>query len=257
MDLHLTLVQPDLAWEDPGRNREQIGNMLGEVGGNTDLIILPETFATGFSMNARAMAETMEGPTVQWMYRKAETLNAVVCGSLIISDGGKYYNRMVWMRPDGSYAYYNKRHRFSMAGEDKVFEAGSERVVATLKGWRVLLQICYDLRFPVWGRNHGDYDVYLNVANWPQPRNNAWKSLLKARAIENQAYAIGVNRFGTDGNGTYHTGDSAVIDPMGEVLAAIPELAGTVSARLSYNYLQEIRQKLPFLDDRDSFTIIQ
>lgn len=257
MNLTVTLVQPNLVWEQPEGNRELISRMLDGNQEATDLILFPEMFTTGFTMNAVAMAEPLDGPSMQWMAELAVGRKSVVCGSLIISEAGKYFNRLVWMRPDGNYTCYDKRHLFSMAGEDKVFTAGKSRIVLELNGWAILPQICYDLRFPVWARNQDDYDVYLNISSWPKIRNRAWKTLIPARAIENQAYAIGVNRFGTDGNSIEHTGDSVVIDPLGEVVTEISGGAGLQTVSLNHDYLQELRHKLPFQADRDTFSINQ
>ena len=220
-DLTVSLVQTELHWEDKARNLDRLGGILSTIPFSTDLIVLPEMFTTGFSMNAAALAEPVDGPTVDWMREKAADRACVLTGSLIISEGGRFYNRLVWMNPDGSFSHYDKRHLFRMEGEHRTFAAGSRRLLVEIKGWRVCPLICYDLRFPVWSRNRGDYDALLYVANWPRARIGAWKSLLKARAIENQAYVIAVNRVGVDGKGITYSGGSGVYDPRGRKLSRL------------------------------------
>ncbi len=255
MDLHVSLIQPDTAWEDPEANREALGRHISNLASKTDLIVLPEMFNTGFTMNAAAVAEKMGGPTMQWMEQQAGQWDAVVCGSLAIEESGKYYNRLIWMQPDGSFVTYDKRHLFSLAAEESVFSAGRDRLVVEWRGWKIMPLICYDLRFPVWLRNNMDYDLLLFVANWPEARSRAWNSLLQARAIENQAFVIGVNRTGTDGNGKYHSGNSTIIDPLGNTLHHLKDREGIITETLKKEDLLEIRGKLPFLKDRDEFTI--
>jgi predicted amidohydrolase len=256
-DLRITLVQTALHWENATENRKHFDALLSEVKpGSTDLIVLPEMFSTGFSMQPDVLAETMDGPTVLWMLQKAAALNAVITGSIIIHEHGHYYNRLVWMRPDGTYATYDKRHLFSLAGEEKHYSAGKERLIVDLKGWGVCPLVCYDLRFPVWSRNRKDYDLLLYVANWPERRSYAWKQLLIARAIENQSYVAGVNRIGTDGNQTAHSGDSALIDPLGEVLFTKAHEPFTETFTLSHTHLTEVRDKFRFLDDGDDFVLV-
>ncbi len=256
-DLKVTVVQTKLHWADVEANLEKFTGLLATFSaGDTDLVVLPETFSTGFIVQPETVAETMNGSAVAWMLEQAKRLQAVVTGSLIIEEAGKYYNRLIWARPDGSLDYYNKRHRFSLAQEDKRFTAGKQRLIVELKGWKVCPLVCYDLRFPVWCRNRkGEFDLQLFVANWPDLRSNAWRQLLVARAIENQAYVVGVNRTGHDGNGIYHAGYSGVIDPAGENAEthAHEDLVQTYT--LSAQRLQEVRQKLPFLNDADEFTI--
>lgn len=229
----------------------------------TELVILPEMFSTGFSMNPGTLAETMEGPTIAWMKRISKEKKLVLTGSFIAEEEGKYYNRLVWMLPNGQMGHYDKRHLFAFAGEHNHYEAGHRRLVASVKGWKILLLICYDLRFPVWSRQsteHTDevnsepeYDLIVYVANWPERRNHAWKTLLQARAIENQCYVIGVNRVGDDGNGIYHSGDSMVVDPMGEVVFSEAHMEFVKTITLQKSSLLETRNRLPFLKDADRF----
>lgn len=258
--LHCTLIQADLYWEDKEKNLLQLAEMLKNKGPQ-ELVILPEMFNTGFSMRPELLAETMEGETIQWMRRMASQHRIILAGSLIIRENNQYYNRLIWMQPDGAVATYDKRHRFALAGEDQFFAAGEHRLITQANGWRILWQICYDLRFPVWSRqqtiNRPEYDLLVYVANWPDKRSHAWRSLLIARAIENQCYVIGVNRVGTDGNGLEHLGDSMVVDPMGQVLAQITGKPGTETVVLDKNVLEEIRSRLPFWKDADAFSIIQ
>lgn len=256
-NLKVTLVQTKLLWEDRQGNLDKFGDILSAYApGDTDLVILPETFDTGFIMHPETVAETMGGPSIAWMKEQAARLNAVVTGSLIIEDGGDFYNRLIWARPDGTIDKYDKRHRFSMAREDERYTAGKEKLFVELKGWKINPMTCYDLRFPVWCRNTGDdYDVQFFVANWPDARSNAWRQLLIARAIENQAYVIGVNRTGHDGNDIYHAGYSGVIDPAGENAEFHAHEDHVHTYTLSYERLQEVRSKLPFLKDADKFTL--
>lgn len=258
--LHCTLIQADLFWEDKEKNLLQLEEML-KTKGPQELVILPEMFNTGFSMRPEVLAETMEGETVQWMRRMASRHRIILAGSLIIRENNQYYNRLIWMQPDGGMTTYDKRHRFALAGEDQFFAAGEHRLITQANGWRILWQICYDLRFPVWSRqqtiHRPEYDLLVYVANWPDKRSHAWRSLLIARAIENQCYVIGVNRVGTDGNGLEHLGDSMVVDPMGQVLAQITGKPGTETVVLDKDTLEEIRSRLPFWKDADAFSIIQ
>jgi predicted amidohydrolase len=226
-------------------------------------------FNTGFSMKPQQFAETMparsgtggEGETVQWMKKIAAAQKIILTGSMIIEDAGHYYNRLIWMLPNGQYGIYDKRHRFAYAGEDEQFSAGNKRLIASVKGWKINLQVCYDLRFPVWARQQPqpegpEYDVLIYVANWPERRNHAWKTLLQARAIENQCYTIGVNRVGRDGNDIYHSGDSMIIDPMGEVLYTKKDEEDIFTITLEKEHLLSVREKLPFLKDADGFMIL-
>ncbi|GIV34095.1 MAG: hydrolase [Chitinophagales bacterium] len=254
-DLKVTLIQTSLYWENAEANLQQYAHLISQLQEETHLIVLPEMFSTGFSMRAAGLAEPMDGKTMQWMRQQAAAARAVITGSLIIRENNHYYNRLVWMRPDGSFACYDKRHMFRMANEDQHFTPGKSRLIVTLHGWRFCPQVCYDLRFPVWNRNRNDYDAFIIVANWPERRNFAWKHLLQARAIENQAYVIGVNRIGTDGNGVYHSGDSALIDPLGEVVYTEADTPFVKTLLLSAERLHYVRTKMPFLQDADDFEI--
>lgn len=252
-NLRITLVQADLVWEDKAANLQRFASEIAKAELATDLIILPEMFTTGFSMNAPTLAEDMNGATVQWLREQAAATNAVISGSFIAVDAGKYYNRLVWMRPDGSYDYYDKRHLFAYAGEDKSYTAGNQRLITTLKGWKICPLICYDLRFPVWSRNTEAYDLLIYIANFPERRSHAWKSLLVARAIENQAYTIGLNRVGSDAMDIAYSGDSCVLDYEGQLLYSLSEVEGVHTIELVLEAQMVFRQKFPFLKDRDVF----
>ncbi len=254
-DLRVTLVQESLHWENVTENLRQFASFIRQFKNATDVIILPEMFSTGFSMNTSALAEEMNGKTVSWMKMMAAEVNAVITGSIIISENGNYYNRLIWMRPDGTQEHYDKRHLFSMGDEDKHYSAGNKRLIVSLNGWNICPQICYDLRFPVWNRNRNDYDLLIFVASWPEPRNFAWKHLLQARAIENQSYVIGVSRIGNDGHAIYHSGDSALIDPLGEVVFTQADTAFAKTFTISKERLEYVRSKMPFLKDADEFEI--
>lgn len=260
-NLRVTLIQAQLHWENTEANLDMFSNLIAPLQ-QTDLIVLPEMFCTGFTMNAPAFAQGMDGRAVKWMRKTAAEKNCVVCGSLIIADNARFYNRLVWMQPDGAYESYDKRHLFSLSNEPSVFSAGTERLIVLLKGWRICPLICYDLRFPVWSRNkieHSSdmpaYDVLLYVANWPERRNFAWQSLLVARAIENQAYVIGVNRVGEDGSGIAHSGDSMVADALGKTLYTKAGQEDIFTIELSAADLNGVRQQLPFLKSADDFEI--
>lgn len=253
--LRVTTVQTSLHWEDAGANRQMLESKLVPLAGATDLVVLPEMFSTGFSMKSAALAEDPDGATMQWMKAMADSLQAVIAGSLIIRDRGAFYNRLIWMRPGGSYARYDKRHLFTLAGEHQYYTPGSERLLVTLKGWTICPLICYDLRFPVWSRNPGAYDLLLYVANWPKPRRNAWQALLTARAIENQSYCIGVNRVGTDGNGHEYAGDSMVVNFTGEALYQVAHGEQCATFELDPVIQEAFRAKFPFLKDGDEFVL--
>ncbi|MBK7869780.1 MAG: amidohydrolase [Saprospiraceae bacterium] len=254
-NLRVTLVQSFLHWEDKSANLKQFDQKLAPLAGQTDLIILPEMFSTGFSMNAIALAEDMQGRTMQWLRDKAAMLESVITGSFIAEENGHYYNRLVWMRPDGTYDTYDKRHLFTYADENQYYTQGQQQLLVELKGWSILPLVCYDLRFPVWSRNVQDYDLLIYVANFPERRSHAWKSLLTARAIENLAYTIGVNRVGNDGNEISHSGDSTLLDYAGQMLYQISHLEDIFTATLSYQALQDFRRRFAFLQDRDHFII--
>ena len=256
-NLNITLIQSDLHWENIEKNLEMFAVKISEVG-KTDLIILPEMFTTGFSMQPEKFAEPMNGVTMSWMKGKAVEKKCVITGSFICSENGKFHNRLVWMKPDGTCSFYDKRHLFSMGDENNHYSAGNKKIIEEIKGWKICPLICYDLRFPAWSRNNviNPYDLLIYVANWPERRAYPWKTLLLARAIENQCYVAGLNRIGNDGNGINHSGDSAVIDPKGEIISSIPahdEACETIS--LSYEELAEFRKIFPVLRDADKFEI--
>jgi len=255
-DLRITTIQTQLQWENPVANRHTFDSKLESLEGQTDVVILPEMFTTGFSMNAAQLAEDMSGNTMQWLAQHASQLDAVVTGSLIIREEGKHYNRLIWMRPDGSFDTYNKRHLFTMAKEHLTYTAGTKRLITGWRGWRVCPLVCYDLRFPVWSRNADEYDVLIYTANWPSMRAYAWRTLLHARAIENQAYTIGVNIVGKDGNDFPYSGNTMIIEPSGaDILYHKADVEDVHTTTLSYEHLQKVRHKLPFLADRDKFEI--
>ena len=254
-DLNICIIQSNIVWENIDENLSLFEVHIDNVV-NADLIVLPEMFTTGFSMNTSKLAESMEGKTMAWLRDIAKRKNCVISGSIIIEEDDKYYNRLIWMRPDGTFGKYDKRHLFRMSEEHQTFTGGNERVVFEVKGWRVLPLICYDLRFPVWSRNRNDYDVLIYVANWPEARRTPWQIMLKSRAIENQAYVIAVNRLGKDEMGNSYSGDSAVIEPKGNVISKTlmgEESVETVS--LSYDDLEKFRKKFPVGLDGDDFRI--
>lgn len=251
-DLNVTLVQTDPLWQDPVANHAHFDAILQNLARPTDLVVLPEMFTTGFSMSPGPVAQSMAGASVEWMQDWARRLGCVVTGSLIIEENGQYFNRLVWMPPDGQPACYDKRHLFRMAGEEKIYAAGDCRLTMTLKGWRVRAFVCYDLRFPIWTRNlNKAYDVALFVANWPARRAAHWKALLRARAIENQTFVVGVNRVGRDGNGLDYSGDSAVIDPLGDTLFDAADHVVCQSLDLNYETLETWRREFPCWMDID------
>ena len=252
--LTVTLVQSELVWESPAENRSHFDHLLNaEL--NSDLVVLPEMFSTGFSMDSSSLAESMNGPTVNWMLNKAAALGTTLCGSLIIEDGGRYFNRFLWVQADGIIQHYDKRHLFRMSTENDHYSAGNEKLVVELQGFRICPQICYDLRFPVWSRNGGEVDLLLYVANWPQVRRDHWIALLKARAIENQCYVVGVNRVGTDGNGISYSGDSVARDYNGLPLLEMASVTDPGMVTLDKNSLAEYRIQFPAYLDADKYTI--
>lgn len=258
--LTITGIQTHLHWEDPIANLNMLEEKIKSISNKTEIIILPEMFSTGFSMKPEKLAETMDGETVKWMKRIAAEKKIILTGSLIIEENKEYFNRLIWMLPSGQYGYYDKRHLFAYAGEDEHFTPGTKRLIASVKGWKINLLICYDLRFPVWARQQTqedgpEFDLLIYVANWPERRINAWKTLLQARAIENQCYVAGINRVGKDGNDIYHNGNSTVADPMGEILYQKEDDEDIFTITLEKEKLTEIRAKLPFWKDGDSFTI--
>tara|TARA_R110000868_G_scaffold40832_6_gene140411 strand:+ start:91 stop:870 length:780 start_codon:yes stop_codon:yes gene_type:complete len=254
--LKTALIQSDLVWENPKQNRENFTRKIENISEEVDLIILPEMFTTGFTMNAKQVAESMDGETASWMQTMAKNTNAAVVGSLVIKENNKYYNRLLFVEPSGYISTYNKRHTFTLVGEDKIYTAGTEKVIINYEGWKICPLICYDLRFPVWARNIADYDVLLYVANWPKPRVSAWDALLKARAIENMSYCIGVNRVGVDGVNSEYSGHSACYDVLGDKITSFePSKEQTEIVTLEKRHIDAYRNKLKFLDDRDRFTI--
>lgn len=256
-NLEVGLLQADLAWQDPETNRRRLTAMMDSQPG-CDLYVLPETFTTGFLGDEGLEAETMNGPSVAWMREQAGARKAAVAGSLVIADGeGRRFNRLVFMPPGSDPVVYDKSHRFTFGGEDQRYTAGEGPAVAEWRGWRIDLQICYDLRFPVWCRNDRDFDVQLFVANWPAPRADHWRSLLKARAIENQAYVIGLNCCGRDGNDLEYRGDSVVRGPDGSRLLELGSAEGCGRTSLDGKRLRALRQRLPFLADRDEFSLVE
>lgn len=255
-DLKVTLIQSNLVWESVDKNLNQFSRKINALTEPTDLIALPEMFTTGFSMNPAKFAEPMTGQTVEWMKEMAYKKNCVVSGSFICEETGNYYNRLLWVHPDGTYSKYDKRHLFSMGNENDFYTAGTEKLIVTLKGWKICPLICYDLRFPVWARNtkESSYDVLLYVANWPEVRSYPWKTLLLARAIENQCYVIGVNRVGIDGKDIPHSGDSAVINPKGEIISKLKmNEEATETVMLSAAGITEFRRSFPAISDADEF----
>ena len=264
LTITITTIQTDLKWEDKAANLRALEEKILSIPSNTELVVLPEMFSTGFSMRPETLAERMDGPTLAWMQSVAARKRIILTGSIIIEEEGNYFNRLIWMLPSGQYGYYDKRHRFAYAGENQHYTAGHKRLVASVKGWKILPLVCYDLRFPVWSRQTPaplpgapamEYDILLYVANWPERRSLAWKTLLQARAIENQSYVVGVNRVGNDGNNIYHSGDSMIIDPLGEILYHEVAKENIFTLTLRKETLTETRQRFPFWQDADFFSI--
>lgn len=253
-NLKITLVQQVITPNDPQANLDHFAHAMSAIS-STDLIVLPEVFTTGFCASARSYAEAIGGRAYQWMQAQAVKYQAVVTGSLVVKEGDTYFNRLVWMRPDGSYEEYDKRHLFRMAGEHTRYAMGNERLLVELNGWRILPLICYDLRFPVWSRNRNDYDLAIYVANWPSSRALHWNRLLQARAIENLSYVVGVNRVGMDEAEQHYAGDSSIYGPAGELIASSQE-AELISIELYADRLQEYREKFPAHLDMDKFELL-
>lgn len=252
--MKITLIQTDLLWNDPAGNRARFEQKIAEAG-SADLIVLPEMFSTGFCTQPRLAAEPLGGETLPWMKRIAQKTDCALAGSVAVEENGNYFNRFYFVKPDGSVSQYDKRHLFTYGGEHKEFTAGDKRVIVEYKGWRILLQICYDLRFPVWSRNRNDYDLALYTANWPTPRVDAWSALLRARAIENLCYVAGINRTGTDPNCSY-CGKSALLDFKGQTLADVePSKEALLSAELDADALRDFRKNFPALQDADRFSL--
>ena len=254
-DLQISLVQTDIVWENAAANRKLLSEKFASLKGKQQIIILPETFTTGFSMQAEKLAEKMDGETAQWMKEESIKNRCIIAGSLIIEEQGQYFNRMLWVMPNGDMAHYDKRHLFSYAGEDAAFSAGQKRMIVQVNGWKICVQICYDLRFPVWARNTDDYDMLLYIANWPEKRNYVWENLLMARAIENMSFVIGVNRVGIDDNGHQYIGNSSIYSPLGELIAKETEQEAVITHTFQYSDIIESRQRFPFLSDRDDFLL--
>ncbi len=256
--LIITTIQTNLYWQDINKNLVHFDEKVDAIKEHTDIIVLPEMFTTGFTMNPKVFAEEHGGKGLQWMQQKSKEKNCVLVGSISIKDGEKFYNRLYWVMPDGTYQFYDKRHLFQMGKEDLYYTAGSKKFVVEYKGWKICPLICYDLRFPVWSRNtkENTYDVLIYVANWPEVRSYPWKQLLIARAIENQSYVVGVNRIGQDGNAITHSGNSCMLNPRGEIISktkAHEDVSETVS--LSFTYLEEFRKVFPVMLDGDEFEV--
>jgi omega-amidase len=277
--LTITTIQANLRWEDKAANLQMFEEKIRNIKEKTEVIVLPEMFSTGFSMQTEKLAEKMDGPSVIWMKKLSAEKRVILTGSLIIEEEGHFYNRLIWMLPNGQYGFYDKRHLFAYGTEDQHYTSGNKRLIASVKGWKVNLLVCYDLRFPVWSRQQQnitsttlsdetgpsgssnalrtepEYDLLIYVANWPERRNHAWKTLLQARAIENQCYVVGVNRVGDDGNSLHYSGDSMVVDALGTVLYTKPHEEDVFTITLQKEPLEETRNKLPFLKDADRFII--
>ena len=256
--LIITGIQSSLQWEDKEANLQMFEEKIFSISQPTEIVVLPEMFSTGFSMQPKKLAEPMDGETVEWMKRIAAKKKIILTGSVIIEEDRNFYNRLVWVLPNGQIGYYDKRHLFAYGDEDQHYTAGKKRLIASVKGWKINLMVCYDLRFPVWSRQQGDfeYDVLIYVANWPERRVLAWTSLLRARAIENQSYVIGVNRTGDDGNKIPYTGESMAVDPMGEILYHKNDEEDVFTVTLDKSHLEKTREKFPFWKDADRFKII-
>ncbi len=262
-NLRVTLIQASTVWHDAAANQALYGELCRSVKAQTDLIVLPETFLSGFSTDVAANAQSMQSESIAWLQTLARECGAVVTGSIVVRDAGTVFNRLIWMRPDGSHSYYDKRHLFRMAGEHERFGMGQARLIVELNGWRICPMVCYDLRFPVFARNrfadakaeNRDYDALIFVANWPSPRSYAWKTLLRARAIENLSYCVGVNRTGTDGNNLNYSGDSAVLDYLGQPMIECGAQPQVVTTTLSWTALQEHRSRFPAYLDADEFEL--
>ncbi|SFX19118.1 amidohydrolase [Marinospirillum alkaliphilum] len=256
-DLRITLIQTELHWQQPETNRRMLTDKLAPLAGNTDLIILPEMFSTGFSMAPEQLAEPEPGETLRWMQQQAQQTGAAITGSVMVQDDQGFRNRLYWVTPDGQVQHYDKRHLFRMASEQEHYVAGQQRLVVNYRGWRILPQVCYDLRFPVFSRNRGDYDLAIYVANWPESRRHAWRILLQARAIENLSYVAGVNRVGTDGKGLSYSGDSLLADFAGQLLLDHQAGGRFVETRtLSAEQLNGFRNSFPAWQDADDFSLL-
>lgn len=268
--LTLTIIQPNLQWENKKANLDMLAQKIESIQEKTEVVILPEMFSTGFSMKPEELAEAMDGDTVAWMKKTASSKKIILTGSVIIKEEEKYFNRLIWMLPNGEYGIYDKRHLFAYADEHNHYTAGNKRLIAQVNGWKINLMVCYDLRFPVWARQSPsqplttegekearlEYDVLVYVANWPERRISAWKTLLQARAIENQCYVIGVNRVGDDGNNIHYSGESMIIDPLGEIVYTQANEEDVFTCTLQKELVIAVREKFPFWRDADSFEIL-
>ncbi|WP_166386856.1 nitrilase family protein [Polaribacter sp. 11A2H] len=256
-ELNIVGIQSDLAWENPAKNLTFFEQKINTLSKNTDLVVLPEMFTSGFTMNPKKVAEKMDGKSISWMLKMATENNFAICGSLVISEQGNFYNRLVFIHPSGKIETYNKRHSFTLAAEDKVYTSGTEKLIVNYKGWKICPLICYDLRFPIWARNTQNYDLLIFVANWPTIRIKAWCTLLKARAIENMTYVIGVNRTGKDANNYEYTGNSLVVNFFGEETSKLKNNeVGVIKSSLVKTDQDYNRKKMGFLNDKDTFKIM-
>lgn len=253
--MKIALLQTSLVWENAQANRQHFSQLIDSIDESVDMIVLPEMFSTGFTMRPEPVAEKMSGETVLWMQATAIAQKTAIVGSLVIKENDRYFNRLLFVYPSGTILSYDKRHLFTLAGEHGQYTAGSEKLIVDYKGWKICPLICYDLRFPVFSRNAEDYDLLLYVANWPKVRTQAWDTLLKARAIENMAYVVGVNRVGKDANGQEYIGHSQVIDALGNFVAEPKDQKSVIVVDLDQSHLAEIRKKFAFLNDRDDFTV--
>ena len=256
MNLKTALIQTELSWENPNENKALLQEKINAISQYVDLIVLPEMFTSGFTMNPKNVAQTMQGEAISWLKETAKNKNCAITGSLVIEENGNYFNRLVFVVPSGEIQTYDKKHLFTLAGEDKVYTPGKDKLIAEYKGFKICPLICYDLRFPVFARNVEDYDVLIYVANWPKPRTNAWDILLKARAVENMSYVIGVNRVGLDANNLEYVGHSQAIDYFGNYIQEPQEIEGVFIVELDKNEMLETRKKLNFLNDRDEFKLL-
>lgn len=253
--MQISIIQATLTWENPAANRNYFEQQFGFIPENTNLVVLPEMFTSGFTMQPQNVAETMQGETIEWLKMQSEKFGFAIVGSLVVVENENYFNRLVFVKPDGKIQTYDKRHLFTLAGEDKVYKAGEEKLIIEYKGWRICPLICYDLRFPVFARNTDNYDILIFVANWPKPRIHAWDVLLQARAIENMSYVVGVNRVGEDASKHQYIGHSQIVDFMGNYLISPQTSEGLFTAVLTKENLQDARNRFRFLEDQDVFTL--
>lgn len=253
--MKIALIQSSLVWENPKANQNHFEEKINAITEKVDLIVLPEMFTSGFTMHPNHLAETMQGESILWLQSLAKVQNTAITGSLVIKDNNNFYNRLVFVFPSGKIEFYDKRHLFALAGEDKIYTSGKEKLIVEYLGWKICPQVCYDLRFPVFARNVEEYDVLIYVANWPKQRINAWDILLKARSVENMCYTVGVNRIGFDNNHFEHVGHSQAIDFLGNYVMEPKDTEGVFIVELNKEKLLETRKKLGFLNDRDSFEL--